>query len=164
MDDDEVLVEHRSTSTPWKLPQDPANFMAGRLVPRSWRFGTKGGEAHLEAYEFGFQPHRDNNATINLTETYVPFVQELYSILDKHGLTSTLGLTVVPSDPLLGPDRKVIKCERTFGRANIVFDIAPNDLEDKEKRTSIWVFGRPSKVGVEAMICFSGCICARADI
>ncbi|KAI1733388.1 hypothetical protein F4680DRAFT_46796 [Xylaria scruposa] len=164
MDDDEVLVEHGSTSTPWKLPQDPTNFMAGRLVPRSWRFEAGNEGAHLQAYEFGFQPHRSDDAAGNPVEAYSHFIQDLSSILANHSLISVLGLMVVPSDYLPSPDHEQIKCERTFGRANVVFDIPPGDLDDKEKRTSIWVYGRPNNVGAEAMLCFSGCLCTRADI
>lgn len=161
MDEDEILVEHGSTSTPWKVPQDPINFMAGRIVPRSWRFDDAGGgTARPQAYEFGFEPHSgdSNDADVAAHQT---FIEELYGILEKNGLISTLGLMAVPPDYLPSHGREVVKCERTFGRANVVFDIGPDGLVDKDKRTSIWVFDRPNNSRHEAMLCFSGCFCSR---
>ncbi|KAK7398604.1 hypothetical protein QQX98_012013 [Neonectria punicea] len=164
MDEDEILVEHGSTSTPWKLPQDPGNFMAGRIVPRSWRFGPGSGNASLQAYEFGFQPNQDDGDGDNVDPTaHQAFIEELYGILEKNDLGSTLGLMAVSPDYLPSHGREVVKCERTFGRANVVFDIGPDGQADKDKRTSIWVFGRPNNSRHEVMLCFSGCNCSRSD-
>ncbi|KAI0398871.1 hypothetical protein F4802DRAFT_613296 [Xylaria palmicola] len=162
MDDDEILVEHGSTSTPWKVPQDPTNFMAGHIVPRSWCFESGSDITRLRAYEFAFQSHNgdEDNVVVGL-EAHQDFIQDLYRILEKNDLTSTLGLMAISPDYLPRHGREVVKCERTFGRANVVFNIGPNDLDDKEKRTSIWVFGRPNNSRHEAMLCFSGCMCKR---
>ncbi|KAK7428347.1 hypothetical protein QQZ08_005104 [Neonectria magnoliae] len=99
MDKDGILVKHSSTSTPWKLPQDPVNFMGGRIVPRSWRFGLGSGNASLQAYEFSFQPNQGDGDGDNVDPTtHQAFIEELYGILEKNDLGSTLGLIAVSPD------------------------------------------------------------------
>ncbi|KAL8398166.1 hypothetical protein RB596_005626 [Gaeumannomyces avenae] len=142
MDEDETLVEHGSTSTPWKVPQDPADFMGGRIAHAAGRPADAADHA--------------------------AFVGELQAILRKHDLDSTLSLVSVTPDYLpggrgAGEEAAAAKCERTFGRANVVFDIGTGELADKDKRTSVWVFGRPNNSRQEAMLCFSGCMCQPRD-
>jgi hypothetical protein len=158
MEPREVLAEHKSTSTPWPMPPDPQNFMGGRIVPHSWRFA----DASLEPqpYEFGFQRHDDIAKSVSVDPpSHAAFITDLRDTLKRHRLTSILGLVALSPDYVLTEDQSMIKCEKTFGRANGVFEVGAEALKEKDKRTSIWIFGKAAKGGRESMVCFSGCIC-----
>ncbi len=155
---DEILVEHGSTSTPWPVPPDPLNFMGGRIVPRSWYFPTASSEPR--PYEFGFERHDEVVRPASADpESHAAFVADLREILNKHSLTSLLGLVALSPDYLPTEAQTMIKCEKTFGRANVVFELGAEALTDKDKRTSIWTFGKFTRGGCESMLCFSGCLC-----
>ena len=160
MKDDEVLVEHGSTSTPWVVPPEPENFMDGRIMPRSWCFSDDTAEPH--AYEFGFVSNGGESELLLADPTaHAEFVVKFWDILKRNGLTTVLGLTALSADYLPGDNRSSTKFERTFERANVVFDVNPDALQDKSKRTSIWTFGKETRMGQQAMLCFSGCYCGK---
>jgi hypothetical protein len=157
---DEVLVEHGPTSAPWTLPPDPLNFMGGRIAPRSWCFADDSGD--LRPYEFGFEPHDElkRSEVIDL-ECHGDFIAELRTVLEKHQLTPILGLVALPPEYLpTSVEQKKVMCEKTFGRANVVFEVGAEAMYEKDKRTSIWTFGKFANGGRESMLCFSGCICS----
>lgn len=159
MTSDEILVEHGPTSTPWSMPPDPLNFMDGRIVPRSWYFPDTSGEPL--PYEFGFERHDEAERSASADpDSRASFVAELREILNKHSLTSILGLVALSPDYLPTETQTTVKCEKTFGRANVVFEVGAEALNEKDKRTSIWTFGKDTRGGRESMLCFSGCICS----
>ena len=160
MTPNEILVEHGSTSTPWPLPSGPLEFMSGRIVPRSWSFPD--GSAKPRPYEFGFERHHEATTPADL-DLHGAFVADLPEILHKHSLTSTLGLVALSPNDLPTKTQTMIKCEKTFGRANVVFVVDAEVQKDKEKRTFIWTFGKSNRGGRESMLCFSGCICNNLD-
>jgi len=162
MSEKEILVEHGSTTTPWLIPPDIENFMDGRIVPRSWRFSNDSGK--ICSYEFAFERHNDIEISHHADPAaHQQFTADLYDILQKHDLTSILGLVTVAPDYLPTRDPNTVKCEKIFGRANVVFEIGSEALKDKHNRTSIWTFGKDSSPGRESMICFSGCACSVSE-
>ncbi|GAM86189.1 hypothetical protein ANO11243_042010 [Dothideomycetidae sp. 11243] len=156
MADDEILVEHGSTSVPWNMPSNPDDYMGGRILPRSWCFSPENNG--LEPYEYEFRAHGEPGMPIDPL-VHPDFVHELQDILDAHGLTSTLGLMSVPPDYITGAGIGSVFCEKTFGRANVVFNVRRETLKDKRNRTSIWVFGRSEGSGQDALLCLEGCVC-----
>jgi len=155
-----TLMRFLSTvSTPWTMPLDPLDFMDGRIVPRSWYFPDALGGAR--PYEFAFERHCEARRVAAATDldTYPAFIAELGEILKKHKLTSILGLVALSPDYLPTEPQTMIKCEKTFGRANVVFEVGAEALNEKDKRTSIWTFGKFARGGRESMLCFSGCLC-----
>ncbi|GAM89566.1 hypothetical protein ANO11243_076050 [Dothideomycetidae sp. 11243] len=158
MDPEEVLVEYGRTSSPWQVPEDPSNYMDGSISPRSWCFSGDSGLP--EPYEYEFKKHAStgHDTLITLTD-HAEFVTKLGAILDRHDLKSTLGLMAITPDYLQGPDNDSMLCERTFGKANVVFNIGRNAVNSKGTRTSVWVFGKRVQGGQEAMLCFGGCGC-----
>jgi len=161
MASDEILVEHGPSSTPWQLPPEPSNFMDGSIVPRSWHFLTDSDEPH--PYEFGFQRYPDSNQLSAGPISHADFIADLHQVLKRHALTDILGLVALGSDYLRDDKGDFIKCEKTFGRANVVFDVGSEALNHKDKRTSIWTFGRGVRAGRESMFCLSGCVCSSKD-
>lgn len=162
MADDEVLVEHGSTSTPWNIPPNPLNFMGGHIMPHSWHFADNSDTPR--PYEFSFEPHGEAKrpAAVNL-DTHAEFIDELRSTLVQHGLTSILGLVALAPEYLPSDGKEIFHYEKTFGRANVVFEVGLDAMKEKDKRTSVWVFGKGMEAGREGMFCMSGCICSRDD-
>jgi len=95
--------------------------------------------------------------------SHADFIADLHQVLKKHALTDILGLVALNSDYLPGCESDFIKCEKTFGRANVVFDVGSEALYQKDKRTAIWTFGRGIRAGRESMLCFSGCVCSQNE-
>ena len=135
--------------------------MNGRIIPRSWRFDDNTGKA----MPFEFQFEEQHNIEMSLVDdlaSHAPFIAELQQILVNQKLAHILGLVALTPDYL--PSAKtpaMLKCERTIGRANLVFSVGAEALKDKDKRTSIWTFGKSVEGGQESMLCFSGCMCQR---
>lgn len=148
-------MEHGSTSTPWIVPADPSNFMNGRIEPRSWSLA--GGTGEILPYEFRFEEQGGAADGGGDPRKHPAFMEMLRAILVKHHLETTLGLISIPTNYAHDPSRT--KYERTFGRANVVFNVSADGLEDKDKRTSIWAFGRPNNSFQEAMPCITFCQC-----
>lgn len=157
MSDKEILVEHGATSTPWAIPTDPSNFMEGQIIPRSWHFGEDADAP--KPYEFAFQRRGETKWPAMNQDLDAAFVEELREALQQHGLMSILGLVALPADYVTAEHPTRVLCEKTFGRANVVFELGPEAMLDKEKRTSVWTFGKFARGGRESMLCFSGCMC-----
>jgi hypothetical protein len=162
MTPDEVLVERGAISTPWPIPPDPQNFMDGRIVPRSWYFPDSSDTP--QPYEFAFERHDEGKCSASADpQAHAMFIAELHEVLKNHSLTSILGLVALSPDYLPTENRAKIKCEKTFGRANIVFDVDSETLNEKDTRTSIWTFGKLISGGRESMVCFVGCQCQNTE-
>lgn len=157
MDPDEKLVENGAVSTPWAYHQDSDAVYGGSVVPRSWVYSTR--DRNLYPYEFGY--NAQGAQTYPAPPDNPEFLAEFCGLLEEHGLVDLLGLTVTsPKEP------GVMKFEKTFKRANIVFNLA-EDTEDeingaKHSIKSLWNFGsmQPNASnGYRTMWCAIACKC-----
>lgn len=128
----EKLVENGAVSCPWEYSQHDTDVVGGAVVPRSWTFR----DGQLFPFEFGFNEGLQDAVYKQLPDK-PQFYVELNALLDEHGLTDLLGLTLHTGDTIPG----TIKFEKTFDRANVIFTINDNgDMDDKEAVTAQWVF------------------------
>ena len=155
MNANEVLVERDSVSTPWPMPLGTSSFMGGHISPRSWLYDRDG--ATLRPYEFSF--HVGDKTPV--VEGFNDFVSDLHVVLEAYGLTSLLGLSRLRPEDYIFDEQK--RMEKTFGRANMIFDL-PNSLFEqigKETATALWLFKPSGEAGIRTMVCFSGCNCGK---
>lgn len=157
MADDEKLVEYGAISTPWSYNQADDNMMGGSVKPRSWVF--KGGK--MVAYEFGFNQWGQAPVYRDLPDKPA-FYADFNTFLEQEGLNGLLGLTLLTDRKQAG----VVKVEKTFGRANIVFPMPDSWDQDNEKETVPAQWEYAPAVGdfvvpVKKLICSVGCVCTR---
>ncbi|KAK0649749.1 hypothetical protein B0T16DRAFT_410657 [Cercophora newfieldiana] len=155
MADNEKLVEFGALSTPWVVRDE--NMMGGSVKPRSWIF--RGGR--MIPYEFGFNEWGQTEVYKDLPNK-PEFYTEFNAILQAEGLSELLGLTLLTERKKEG----IVKVEKTFGRANIVFTQPDSWSEEnaKEAVPAQWEYAPgigDFVVPVKKMLCISGCICHR---
>lgn len=129
MASNERLVEFGAVSAPWTLTQVD-QVAGGTLVPRSWIFN----DSKMSPYEFGY-----NEAIGEPTYRALPnkphFYEEFGKLLKREGLENLLGLTLNSDEIQPG----LVKFEKTFGRVNVLFNVARGGLmEEKESIPAQW--------------------------
>jgi len=156
MADNEKLVEFGATSTPWVVRDE--NMMGGSVKPRSWVF--KGGK--MMPYEFGFNEWGQPAVYKDMPDKPA-FYADFNAILEEEGLNDLLGLTLLTERKKEG----VVKVEKTFGKANVVFTMADSWSVENAKVAvpAQWEYAPgigDFVVPVKKMLCISGCFCSRS--
>lgn len=128
----EKLVENGAVSCPWEYSQADSDIVGGAVVPRSWTFR----DGQLFPFEFGYNEGLQDTVYKQLPDK-PQFYTELNALLEEHGLTELLGLTLNTGDTPSG----TVKFEKTFDRANVIFTIKEGgDMDAKDSVTAQWVF------------------------
>jgi hypothetical protein len=143
-------------STPWPK-YTMAGLMGGSVTPKSWLFKSPDSEeGSLSPYEFGFVQDGDSHELPNL-KNYEGFANDLYAVLEENGLIDILGVAALPAG-----GKRVQQMEKTFGMANVVFDVEKAALfgdDEKDTITALWYFPRDGESGMEVMRCTGLCRC-----
>ncbi|KAM0742558.1 hypothetical protein ACQRIT_002735 [Beauveria bassiana] len=149
----EKLVENGAVSCPWQYSQQDSDVVGGAVVPRSWTFRN----GQLFPFEFGFNENLQDAVYKQLPDK-PQFYVELNALLDEHGMTDLLGLTLTTGDNPPG----TVKFEKSFDRANVIFTINDGGVMDaKDAVTAQWACTSAGDftVPVKKLECRWVCVC-----
>lgn len=108
LDEGTILVEKDNISAPWRYDGSFAKH-GGRLIPSAWFYD----EGIPRPYEYRFSPY--STADPPTLEEHARFVEEFFSIVNLHGMGSSVGLR------LLSGHESTEMLECTEGKVNIMF-------------------------------------------
>ena len=123
MNETERLVEFGPVSMPWSLRPGDSKLVGGTIQPRSWMFRN----GDVVPYEFGYNESVGPAVYADLPNK-PEFFEQFGKVLEEEGLSDVLGLTLLGRRPA-----NTIGMEKTFERANVMFNMSVEDFENEKK-------------------------------
>ncbi|KAH0541783.1 hypothetical protein FGG08_003738 [Glutinoglossum americanum] len=129
LDDNTKMVNYGAVAYPWDMA-DASSEVVRDIYPTAWRFTDTGG---IAPYEFGYTQGGAETPGVRKEES-AEFLQELQELLQKHNLTSLLGLR------LLDAATSEPGVEFTSGSANITLPREVFANNQGRHVEALWVF------------------------